>query len=51
MAKVKREGTTRSSVSGAITIDEIKSMFVMMCQEPSHAQLESTEFKLVVKVI
>ena len=25
-------------------------MFVMMCQEPSHAELEPTEFKLVVKV-
>jgi len=35
--------------SGAITIEEMKSMFVMMCHETAHNQLEPTQLKLYIK--
>ena len=37
--------------SGSITTEEMKAMFVMMCQEPEHLDLEPMELKLVIKGI
>ena len=37
--------------SGSITTEEMKGMFVMMCQEPEHQDLEPIELKLAVKGI
>lgn len=37
--------------SGSITTEEMKGMFVMMCQEPEHQDLEPMELKLAVKGI
>ena len=37
--------------SGSITTEEMKAMFVMMCQEPEHLDLEPMELKLVIKSI
>jgi len=35
--------------SGVITMEEMKSMFVMMCQETEQNKLEPTELKLFIK--
>ena len=36
---------------GSITKEEMKLIYVMMCEEPEHKELEPTEYKLAIKEI